>query len=109
MTKLNSILWHRDVTPKTKTHICHALVNSTITYAAETFCIKIKTLAKLNSTEMDFGDARLQFPGRTKLGILLFKKKMNVARSLLDDIKTKQLQLYGHVQRMEERDYQKKL
>ena len=27
---------------------------------------------------------------------------MNVKRSLLDDIKTKQLQCYGHVQRMEE-------
>jgi hypothetical protein len=27
---------------------------------------------------------------------------MNVTRSLLDDIKTKHLQLYGHVQRMEE-------
>jgi hypothetical protein len=28
---------------------------------------------------------------------------MNMTRSLLDDIKTKQLQWYGHVQRMEER------
>ena len=27
---------------------------------------------------------------------------MDVVRSLLEDIKTKQLQLYGHVQRMEE-------
>jgi hypothetical protein len=27
---------------------------------------------------------------------------MNIARSLLDNIKTKQLQWYGHVQRMEE-------
>jgi hypothetical protein len=27
---------------------------------------------------------------------------MNVTRSLLDDITTKQLQWYGHVQRMEE-------
>jgi hypothetical protein len=34
---------------------------------------------------------------------------MKVTRYLLDDIKTKQLQLYGHVQRMEEEDYQKKL
>jgi len=32
---------------------------------------------------------------------------MNVTMSLLDDIKTKQLQWYGHVSRME--DYQKKL
>ena len=32
----------------------------------------------------------------------IIKQKMNVVRSLLDDIKTKQLQWYGHVQRMEE-------
>jgi len=32
----------------------------------------------------------------------IIKQKMNVAWSLLEDIKTKQLQLYGHVQRMEE-------
>ena len=29
ITKLNSILWDRDVTPKTKTHIYHAIVKST--------------------------------------------------------------------------------
>ena len=34
---------------------------------------------------------------------------MNVTRSLLDDIKTKQLKWYGHVQRMEEGRLQKKL
>ena len=32
----------------------------------------------------------------------IIKQKMNVTRSLLDGIKTKQLQWYGHVQRMEE-------
>ena len=41
------------VTSKTKTHIYHAVVKSTITYAAETWCLKAKTTAKLNSTEMD--------------------------------------------------------
>jgi len=45
-----------------------------------------------------------EFPGRAKLGILLLnkQKKTDVVRSILDDIKTKQLQWYGHVQRMEE-------
>jgi hypothetical protein len=33
---------------------------------------------------------------------------MKVARSLLDDIKTKQLRWYGHVQRMEEERLPKK-
>jgi len=36
ITKLNSILWDRDVTPKTKTHIYNAIVKCTITYASET-------------------------------------------------------------------------
>jgi len=35
------------------------------------------------------------------LGIILLNKN-ELARSLLDDIKAKQLQWYGHVQRMEE-------
>jgi len=39
----------------------------------------------------------------------IIKQKMNVTRSLLDDIKTKQFQWYGHVQRMEEGRCQKKL
>ena len=49
-----------------------------------------------------FGDRRLEFPRRTNLGTLLLHKKMNAVRSLLGDIKTKQLHWYGHVQRMEE-------
>ena len=32
----------------------------------------------------------------------VIKKKIGVTRSLLEDIKTKQLQWYGHVQRTEE-------
>jgi hypothetical protein len=54
ITKVNSILWDRDVTHKTKTHNYHAIVKSTITYAAETWRLKARTVAKLNSTEMDF-------------------------------------------------------
>jgi len=54
ITKLNSILWDGDVFPETKTHIYHATVKRTITYAAETWCLKAKTAAKLNSTEMEF-------------------------------------------------------
>jgi hypothetical protein len=46
VTKLNNVLWDRDVTPKTKTHIYLAVVRSTITYAAETWCLKAKTHSK---------------------------------------------------------------
>ena len=40
---------------------------------------------------------------------IIIKHKINLARSLLDDIKTKQLQWHGHVQRMEEGRFPKEV
>jgi len=95
-------LWDCDVTPKTKTHIYHAVVKSTITYAAETWCLKTKMVAKLNSTEMGFWRRSARISRKDKIRNTVIKQKMNVVRSLLDDTKTKQLQWFGHVQKMEE-------
>ena len=109
ITKLNRILWDRDVTPKTKTHIYHAIVKSTITYATETWCLKVNTISKLNSTEMDYWRRPARISRKDKIRNIIIKQKMNVTRSLLDDIKTKQLKWYGHVQRMEEGRLPKKV
>ena len=59
-------------------------------------------VAKLNSTEMDFWRHSARISRKDKIRNTIIKQKMNVTKSLLDDIKTKQLQWYGHVQRMEE-------
>ena len=87
ITKLNSILWHRDVTTKTKTHIYHEIVKITIIYAAETWCLKAKKVAKLNSTEMDFWRRSARISRKDKIRNTIIKQEMNVARSLLEDIK----------------------
>ena len=62
--------------------------------------LKAKTTAKLNSTEMDFWRRSARISRKDKIRNNIIKQKMNVT---IDDIKTKQLQWYGHVQRMEER------
>jgi hypothetical protein len=90
------------VTPSKQTHISHAIVKSTITYATKTWCLKAKTIAKLNSTEMDFWRRSPPISRKDKIRNTIIKQNMNVVRSLLDDIKTRHLQWYGHVQRMEE-------
>jgi hypothetical protein len=54
---------------------------------AEVICI-LKT-AKLNSTENDFWRRSARISGKDKIRNTKKKKKMNVTRSLLDDIKTK--------------------
>jgi hypothetical protein len=91
ITKQTDILWDRDVTSKTKTYFCHAIVKSTITYAAETWCVKAKMVAKLNSMERDFWRRSARLSRKDKIRNTIIKQKMNVIRSLLDDINTKQL------------------
>ena len=86
------------MTCKTKTHLYHAIVTST-TYVPETGCLKAKTTAKLNSTETDFWRRSAGISRKDKIRNNIIEQKMNVKRSLLEDIKTKQLQSYGHVQR----------
>ena len=58
---------------------------------------------------MDFWRRSARISTKDKIRNNIIKQKMNVTRSLLEDIKTKQLKWYGHVQRMEEGDCQKKL
>jgi hypothetical protein len=65
-------------------------------------CLKAKTVGKLNSTEMDFWRRSARISRKDKIRNAIITQKMNVARSLLDNIKTKRLQWYGNVQRMEE-------
>ena len=107
--ELNSILWDRDMTTKTKTHIYHAIVKSTITYAVETWCLKAKKVAKLSSTEMDFWRRSPRISRKDKIRNNIMKQKMNVTKSLLEDITTKQLKWNGHIHRMEESRLSKKV
>jgi hypothetical protein len=51
---------------------------------------------------MDFWRRSARISRKDKIRNNVIKEKMNVTRSLLDDVKTKQQQWCGHVQRMEE-------
>jgi hypothetical protein len=51
---------------------------------------------------MNFWRRSARISRKDKIRNNIIKQKMNVTRSVLDDIKTKQLQWYGHIQRMEE-------
>ena len=66
--------------------IYHAIVKSTITCAAETWCLKAKTVTELNFTEVDFWRRSARICRKDKIRINIIKQKMNVTRFLLDDI-----------------------
>ena len=58
---------------------------------------------------MDFRRRSAQNSRKEKIRNNIIKQKLNVTRFLLEDIKTKQLQWYGHVHRMEEGRLAKKV
>ena len=61
------------------------------------WCLKAKKVAKLNSTEMDFWRRSARISRKDKIRNNIIKQKMNVTRSLLEDIKTKQLKWHDLV------------
>ena len=58
---------------------------------------------------MDFWRRSTRICRKDKIRNNIIKQKMNVTRSLLEDIKTKQLKWYGHVQEWKRGDCQNKL
>jgi hypothetical protein len=71
----------------------HLIIYATLYFvgAAETWCLKAKTIAKLNSTEIDFWRRSARISRKDRIRNTIIKEKMKVTRCLLDDIKTKQL------------------
>ena len=63
----------------------------------------------MNSTEMDFWRRSARISKKDKIRNNIIKQEMNVTRSLLEDIKTKQLKWYGHVQRWKRGGCQKRV
>jgi len=51
---------------------------------------KAKTVSILNSTEMDFWRRSARISRKDKIRNTIIKQQMNVTRSILEDIKTKQ-------------------
>jgi hypothetical protein len=56
-------------------------------YAAETWCLKAKTLVKLNSTEMDFWRRSAQISRKERIRNNNIKQKMNVIKSSISWIR----------------------
>ena len=79
------------------------------TYAAETWCLKAKTVAKLNSTEIDFWRRSARISRKDKIRNNIFKQKMNVTRSLLEDTKKNNLNDMDVFNEWKRGDCQKKL
>ena len=80
---LNSVLWNRQITRKNKSIIYNSIIKSII------------------SMEMYFLRRSAKCSRLEKIKNNVIREKISIKNSVLDDIRDKQLNWYGHVQRMD--------
>ncbi|XP_044766437.1 uncharacterized protein LOC123322558 [Coccinella septempunctata] len=109
ISMLNSVLLDKNISKENKTRIYNTIVKSVITYSSEVWSIKANTEKMLMATEMDFwrrsaGKSRMERVRNDRI-----REIMGVKGNIVDDIRTKQLIWFGHVQRMPDSRIPKKI
>ncbi|XP_073994543.1 uncharacterized protein [Rhodnius prolixus] len=102
MNALNATLWSKEIGIQTKRKIYHSFVESVATYAAENWTLSRRAEGSLLALEMDFwrrscGVSRLQRIPNSEI-----REKAKVEKTILYTIETKRLKWYGHLMRMDE-------
>nr|CAH7740812.1 unnamed protein product [Callosobruchus chinensis] len=100
--QLNSVLWSKNISAKTKSMIYKTIVQSICTYGSETWELNKKDRQKLLSLEMDFWRRGARISKLDRIRNDRIREIMNVKQTIIDAIEQKQLIWYGHLQRMDE-------
>lgn len=107
--QLNSILWSDKITRKTKTTIYKTIIESICTYGAETWEMTKRDRSRLTALEMDYWRRSCRISRLDHVRNETIRQMMNVQGTILDTIDRKRLIWYGHLQRMGDNRWPKKI
>jgi hypothetical protein len=101
--------WDKHIRKDTKTYIGKVLVESVLLYGNEIWTLNEYYRKRLQAVEMDYlrksaGVSRLEHTSNQEI-----RTRMNAEESIIDRIKNKGLDWFGHVLRMEEERWPKQL
>ena len=99
---LNGILWNREMTKTTKKRILNTMVESVLLYGSECWTLNDRWKKKLESTEMDGLRRSMRVSRLQHIRNDFIRAEMEAERTVVNRIEERILQWYGHVQRMEE-------
>lgn len=106
---INSVLWNKTITNTTKRRLYSSLVKSVTTYGSEVWEIDKRTKGKLLALEMDYWRRSCCYSRRDRIRNDDIRNKMDVKKSILDEIEKKQIVWYGHVMRMTDERWPKRV
>ena len=103
------MMWNDKIAMKTKKMIFSTIVESIVTYGSETWEINKRNGKRLKALEMDFwrgacGVSRLEHVRNDEI-----RRRVHRNKDIMDTINMKRLIWYGHVQRMTEERWPKRM
>ncbi|XP_044766695.1 uncharacterized protein LOC123322749 [Coccinella septempunctata] len=97
---LNSLLWDKNITKSTKKHIYRSMVQSVALYGAEVWDVSQINRRKIMATEMDFLRRSCRRSRLERVRNEIIRAEMDMGRSMAEEIERRQLVWFGHVKRM---------
>lgn len=107
--QLNPVLWNKNITKRTKTIIYKTIVESISTYGAETWEMNKRQRERLLALEMDFWRRSCGVSRMDHVRNSTIRQTMGIEKTIIDAIETKQLSWYGHLERMDEDRWPKRV
>jgi hypothetical protein len=105
----NSILWSKKVQKKTKNTLYSTIIESIGLYGAEIWEITETNKKKLQAFQMDFLGRSCGISRSDHVRNDRIKEIMDLDKTIIDRVEEKQLVWYGHLQRMSEERWSKKI
>lgn len=109
ISSINSTLWSKEIRLETKKKIYHSFVESVATYGSEVWTLTKKMENKLLSMEMDFWRRSCGISRIERIPNAAIRDKVGCQKNILHLIGTKRLKWYGHLMRMDENRWPKKI
>ncbi|XP_060517219.1 uncharacterized protein LOC132696423 [Cylas formicarius] len=106
---LNGILWSKEISKKRKFNIYEAMVKRTLLYGSETWRISERHKKRVEAVEMDAIRRSMRISRRKIIRNDTIKQRMGLEGTITQDIEKKQLTWYGHVERMSNTRWPKRI
>lgn len=107
--QLNSVLWDKHITKSTKIRIYSTIVESIMTYGAETWVINKRNKSKINAVEMECWRRCCRVVRTDRIPNEEIRNRMGVEKDAISRIEEKRLSWYGHARRSSDNNWIKKI
>lgn len=106
---LNSLWWDRNISNHTKKRIGKTMVESTLCYGSEIWTINADLKRRLNAVEMDYLRRSARTSRLQHVTNEVIRDRLHARESVLDRIEIRSLRWFGHLMRMPEHRWPRRM